>query len=116
MSMLILQIFGKVNLPPGVIEYNGLEEGGPTNFIGNILKLLILVAGLYALFNFVFAGYAFLSAGGDPKKIADAWAKIWQTALGLVVTASAFIVAGIISRFIYGNFFDIFKISIYGPS
>ena len=107
--------FGTIQLPPGVGRFGTFFSGGPALFITNILKLLIVFAGLYAVFNFVLAGYAFMSAGGDPKKIADAWAKIWQTMLGLIVAAGAFIIAGIISRIIFGDVTMIFRIRIFGP-
>lgn len=111
-------IFGNVNAPPGVKLYGNVDEGvgGLTLFIGNILKTLIVVAGLFALFNIVLAGYAFMSAGDDPKKVAGAWAKIWQSLLGLLVAAGSFVIAAIISRILFGNFVDIFRLRVFGPS
>ncbi len=108
----IAQIFGRVNAPPGVSAYSD----GLTQFISNIVKLLIVGAGIYALFNLVTAGYAFMSAGGDPKKIADASAKIWQTLLGLLVAASAVVLAAIFGRLIFGNANALLQFTIYGPS
>jgi hypothetical protein len=108
----IAQIFGNVNPPPGVSEYSD----GLTLFISNIVKLLIVGAGIYALFNLVTAGYAFMSAGGDPKKIADASAKIWQTLVGLLVAAGAVVLAAIFGRLIFGNANALLQITIYGPN
>ncbi len=107
----IAQIFGTVQPPPGVSQYTGL-----TQFISNIVKLLIVGAGIYALFNLVTAGYAFMSAGGDPKKIADASAKIWQTLVGLLVAAGAVVLAAIFGRLIFGNANALLQITIYGPN
>jgi hypothetical protein len=111
-------IFGNVNPPPGINIYGNVTDGagGLTLFIGNILKTLIFAAGVYALFNVVLAGYAFMSAGDDPKKIAGAWAKIWQSLLGLLVAAGSFVIMGIISRLLFGNFFYIFGLKIFGPN
>jgi len=64
---------------------------------------LIIGASIYALFNFVLAGYAFMSAGDDPKKVAGAWAKIWQTALGLAFSAGAFVLAALFGQLIFGK-------------
>ena len=108
----IAQIFGTVNAPPGVSAY----DDGLTQFISNIVKLLIVGAGIFALFNLVTAGYAFMSAGGDPKKIADAWAKIWQTLLGLILAASAVVLAAIFGRLIFGNANALLQITIFGPN
>jgi len=96
--------FGTVNLPASIQQKYGTDAG---QAIGKIIQyviwILIIGAGIYALFNFILAGYAFLSAGDDPKKVAGAWAKIWQTALGLVVAAAAFILAAIFGQLIFGR-------------
>ena len=34
-----------------------------------IFNLLVVLAGLYAVINLIMAGYAFMSAGDDPKKV-----------------------------------------------
>ena len=107
----LAQIFGTVNKPPGLNSYDS-----PTNFISNIVKLLIVGAGIYALFNIVTAGYSFMSAGGDPKKIADAWGKIWQTLLGLLLAAGSIVLAAIFGRIIFGNANALLQITIFGPN
>jgi len=68
-----------------------------------VFKLLITVGGIYALFNFIIAGYSFLSAGDDPKKAAAAWTKIWQSMLGLLFVAAAFVLAALIGILIFGD-------------
>lgn len=83
------------------------SSGGPGAVIGNLLEriiqLLIIGAGIYALFNLVMAGYDFMSAGDDAKKVAGAWSKIWQTLLGLTVAAGAFVLAAIFGQLIFGD-------------
>jgi hypothetical protein len=64
---------------------------------------LIVGGGIYALFNLVLAGYSFLGAGDDPKKVEAAWAKIWQTAIGLLFMAGAFVLAAIFGQLIFGD-------------
>lgn len=98
-------IFGKVVLPsPVEAKYPGGIEGGALGrFLDIIMKGLIGIAGVYALINLILAGYAFMSAGDDPKKIAGAWAKIWQTILGLAVAAGAFVLAAIFGQLIFGD-------------
>lgn len=113
MNNMVAQIFGKVNPPPGVAKYG---SDGITTFISNMVKLLIVGAGIFALFNLVTAGYSFMSAGGDPKKIADAWSKIWQTLLGLLVAAGSVVLAAIFGRLIFGNPNALLQITIFGPN
>jgi hypothetical protein len=105
--------FGQVSPPPGVAQYGGLE--GLSNFINNILKILIVGAGIFTVFNLVMAGYGFLSAGDDPKKVAGAWAKIWQSLLGLAFAAGAFVLAAIFGKLIFGDWDALLQLKIYGP-
>jgi len=99
----MLQIFGKITQPEALKNFGGVEEGGIGKFLNLILQVLIIVAGIYALFNLVLAGYAFMSAGDDPKKVAGAWQKIWQTLLGLAFAAGAFVLAAIFGQLLFGD-------------
>lgn len=95
--------FGTISAPSAVSKYASDPGTGIGNLIQTIIWILIVVAGVYSLVNFILAGYAFLSAGDDPKKVAGAWAKIWQTALGLLVAAGAFVLAKIFGQLIFGD-------------
>ena len=96
--------FGTINLPDEVSVKFG-TEGGPA--IGNLIQtaiwILIIAAGIYTVFNIITAGYAFMSAGDDVKKVAGAWAKIWQSLLGLAVAAGAFVLAAIFGQLLFGS-------------
>lgn len=94
--------FGTIQLPSALSNLGDVDTGLST-LLNIIFGILIIIAGIYAVFNFIIAGYLFISAGGDPKKVADAWAKIWQSILGLVVSAGAFVIAAIISQLIFGD-------------
>ena len=107
-------VIGEVK-PPPIEGFKGLREGGLTIFINNILKLLIVGAGIYAVINLVLAGYAFISAGDDPKKVAGAWAKIWQTLLGLAFAAGAFVLAAIFGQLIFKDPGALLQLRIFGP-
>ncbi|MBI3397617.1 hypothetical protein HY045_04030 [Candidatus Woesebacteria bacterium] len=116
MNQLAQGIFGKVNPPQGVNKYAGGGIEGLSLFINNILKLMIVGASLYALFNFVLAGYSFLSAGDDPKKIEAAWAKIYQSVIGLAFAAGAFVLAAIFGALIFGDPNALLQIRIFTPT
>jgi hypothetical protein len=95
--------FGTITAPKTALS----SAASPGEAIGKLIQLVIWVliigAGVYSLINFILAGYAFLSAENDPKKVAGAWAKIWQTALGLTVAAGAFVLAAIFGALIFGK-------------
>ncbi len=95
----------------------GYDTGitGLTTFLTNILRVVFLAAGIWAFINFILACYTFLSASGDPKKIASAWEKIWFTVIGLVIIVSSFVLAGIVGFLVFGDPLFILKPKIYGP-
>src|SRR3990167_5822066 len=93
--------FGTITAPKALGGKSA--EAGIGGLIQTIIWLLIVGAGVYALFNLVLAGYAFMSAGDDSKKVAGAWAQIWQTMLGLAIAAGAFVLAAIFGQLIFGN-------------
>jgi hypothetical protein len=117
---MILDIFGTIENPfskLGVTGYAG--EPGPNfgmiRFLNNIIRLLIVIGGLFAFFNLIIAGYGFLSAGDDPKKMGAAWSRIWQSLIGLLFILGSFVLAGIFGYLLFGDASAILNPKIYGP-
>jgi hypothetical protein len=102
-NLLAQNPFGTIAAPSQLAHF-GTDPGAA---IGKLIQLaiwiLIIGAGIFALFNFILAGYTFLSAEGDPKKIESAWAKIWQSVLGLAVAAGALVLAAVFGQLIFGS-------------
>lgn len=113
------EIIGGVTPPPGVKTWIEQRGGGTIPglipFANALLKLLIVLAGLYAFFNLIIAGYQFMSAGSDAKKVGEAWSKIWQSLIGLLIVAGSFVLAGIFGWLLFGDPMAILNPSIYGP-
>ncbi|RJR26046.1 hypothetical protein C4578_00190 [Candidatus Microgenomates bacterium] len=107
--------FGDIAAPPGVDKHGAGFENGLMGFANTLLKLVILGAGLYAFVNIIIAGYTFLGAGGDPKKVEQAWAKIWQSLLGLTFVAGSLVLAGIFGYLVFKDPTAIINPKIYGP-
>lgn len=101
-NMFLVQI-GAVPKPSAVGRFLDVESGGLGQFLNLILNVMVVAGGIYALFNFVLAGYMFFSASDDPKKAEAAWAKIWQTAIGLLFIAGSLLLAAVFSWLIFGD-------------
>ena len=108
----LLQVVGTINPPPGKVDFT---INGIVPFLNNIIKFLIVIAGIYVLFNIVFAGFAFINAGGDPKNVEKAWNKIWQSVLGLLIMAGSLVLAAIFGYLIFGDATAILNPKIYTP-
>lgn len=100
--------FGNIASPT---KFNGPE--GFFEFLSIIFKVAGTIAGIYFVFQIIMAGFAYLSASGDEKKVTQAWAIIWQSLIGLVIVASAFVLASVV-----GNLFgiNILNPTLSGPS
>lgn len=110
-----IDIIGNIPEPSPLARFGGVETGAIGKLIGIAINLLIVGAGIYAVFNLVFAGYAFMSADDDPKKVAGAWAKIWQTLIGLAFAAGSFVLAAIFGKILFGSYDALLKPSLIIP-
>lgn len=105
----MLQIIGPVGPPPAIAKWmtkgnpNAQAAPGLIPFINALIMILIIIAGLYTFLNLIFAGYQFISAGGDPKAVEKAWAKIWQSIVGLLIVAASFLLAAIFGWLLFGD-------------
>ena len=108
--------FGTVTNPLAKVGsgYSDVSTGLP-NFISNTIKVLFIAGGIYAFFNFIFAGFTYMTANGDKQKLENAISSINMSLLGLVVMVAASIITGIISFLLYGDAGAILKPIITGP-
>jgi hypothetical protein len=105
-------IIGKIENP--LNPYGSVEEG-LVPFFSNVLRLVFVVAGIYAFINLILAGYGYMSAGGDTKALSKAWDKIWQTLLGLAIIAGSFVIAALFGFLLFNDPMFMLKPMIYGP-
>lgn len=108
--------FGTVTIPGKLTSIYGAEAGPAFGKLIQFgLRALVVGAGIYALFNLVLAGYSFMSAGDDAKKVSGAWAQIYQTLIGLAFAAGAFVLAAIFGQLIFGEATFLLKPTIPTP-
>ena len=89
---------------------------GITLFLTNILRLVFVGAGIYAFINLLVSGFQYMTAGGDSKALEAAWARIWQSLLGLVLIVGSFALAALFGYIIFGEPGFILDPKIYGPT
>lgn len=106
--MIIKSLLAAASNPIGVIDPSGVqlwatkavtptgELPGIISFVNMLLRIVIAVAGIWVFLNIIIAGFGYISAGGDPKKVEQSWTKIWQSLVGLVVILASFIIAAAI--------------------
>ncbi len=108
--------FGNINNPIEKLSPGGYGDVGSLPlFISNVVRLITIGAGLFALFNFVAAGITYITAAGDEQKIKQAWNQINFSIYGLVIIAAAFVITGIVSYLLFKDPTVILSPTIYGP-
>lgn len=68
-----------------------------------VLRIVFIVAGLWTFLNFIIAGFDYMNGQGDAKKVANAWTRILQSLIGLVIIVASFLIAAIIGLVLYGD-------------
>jgi hypothetical protein len=58
----------------------------------NALNLVLLFAGIIAVFYVMYSGFQYLTAGGDGEKVKKARAGIVNAVIGIIVIVSAFLI------------------------
>jgi hypothetical protein len=109
-------VFGEITSPHETLGtgYGDVGTGLPS-FITNVITVVFVAAGLYAFFNLMIAGFNYITAGGDTKKIETAMYSINMSLLGLIIMVGAAAITGIISLLLFGDATAILSPSITGP-
>lgn len=94
-------ILGHIEVSNIPMAYTGLPGGGLVHFLNNLISLIITLAGIFTLVNFIIAGYMYLSSNNEPQKLVAANTKILQSLIGLAIVAIAYVVAGIVGYILF---------------
>lgn len=91
---------GTVTLPTGIPT--ATSSIGP--FISTIIRFIIIVAGLFTLWQFLTGGLGMITGGADKGKMTEAQNKITMAITGLVIIAASFLIIAIVSQVLFGSF------------
>lgn len=109
-------VVGKIKNPLPTAYQNAVgANGGLMLFLTNVLRLVFVVAGIYAFINFIIAGFQYMNAAGDSKALTAAWDRIWQSFIGLIVIIASFALAALMGQLLFGNPQFILNPVLYGP-
>jgi hypothetical protein len=96
--------FGTIDKPPGIAQYEtGGAEIGLLNFVSQLVRIITAVAGLILFFNFLIAGYTYLTSEGNPKAHENVRNRITFSVIGIVIIVSAYTIIALISLIFFGS-------------
>lgn len=88
--------------PFGTLGSSGDAKAGLVgliNTISSVVGFMTVVAGIWFLFQLLFAGYTFMSAGGDSKKIQESRDRIVHAFMGIVIVVGAWSLLAVVGQF-----------------
>lgn len=93
-------IVGTIKLPSGVPS----EVAKTGDFFSAIVRMLMVVGGIFTLWQFLSGGLEYITSGGEKAKITEASQKFTMSIIGLVAMTASFILIAIISQILFGSF------------
>lgn len=98
-------VVGEVTPPQGIAEYND-EAGGEIGlfkFASRIINLASVVGGIIVMWNFVSAGFTYVTSAGNVSAHEKVRDKLTWGLVGLAIIASFYLVAAVVGVLFYGN-------------
>jgi len=98
-------IFGTIEAPQGVSQLNDDSESGIglILFISNLIKIVSVVAGVWTMFNFIFAGFTYVTQSGKSGEIEKIGQNLTNSVIGLGIIVGSYTIAAIIGLIIFGD-------------
>lgn len=93
-------IVGVISPPAGIPS----ATTDTTNIISAFVRFIVVIGGVFSLWQFLTGGLAFITSSGDKGKLTEAQHKIQMSLVGLVIIAASFIIIAIVSKVLFGEF------------
>lgn len=91
------QIIGQITPPPQV-QALGVGGAGIGRFLGNLVRIIFLFAGIVAIFMILISAFQMITSGGDKEAVAKARGRLTYAIIGLTLLALTFVIINVISR------------------
>ncbi len=72
------------------------------NIIGNIINAVLSIIGVLLLVYLIYAGFLWMTAGGEDKKVEQAKTMIKNAIIGLLIIATSFVIADFVLSVMIG--------------
>ena len=93
----------------------GAADGSKfVNYVVYLWRASMILGALAVIIYFILGAFEWITASGDQTKIQAAISKITNSAIGLVLLVSSFVIIGFISRLVFGDNFNILQLTIPG--
>jgi hypothetical protein len=106
----IQEVIGRVPVPPGTESFNqaGSTAGAPNNFaliffISQVIQVIVVVAGVWVVFNVVWAGFLYLTQSGKSSAAEKVRNLLFMSVLGLLLIVTAYTMAGLVGLLVFGD-------------
>jgi hypothetical protein len=66
-------------------------------YLSSILSLVMVVCLLLVFYNFIQAGFQWITSGGDKSKLDDARMRIINAFIGIIIVSASFAIAGFVA-------------------
>jgi hypothetical protein len=73
------------------------------DYMSSIVGVMTIFASIWFLFQILYSGYEWISAGGDTKKVASARDRITHAFMGLIIIAGAWSLLAVAGQFLGYN-------------
>lgn len=98
-------VVGTLSAPESVVK--APSDAG--KFMSAIVSFIVVVAGVYALWQLLTGGLGYVTSNGDKAKVQESTQKMLMAILGLCVIGASFIIAAVVSKLLFGNSSVIFS-------
>lgn len=97
------KIYG--NNPLGQPELGGTGDTGNVlgTIIGSLVNVAITLAGITVLLYFLWAGFNWLTSGGDKQKVEDARNRMTNAIIGMAIVAASLAISALVNNFFGTN-------------
>lgn len=98
-------IFGTIDAPAGVAKYDAASEGGIglITFVSTLIRIATVVAGVWVMFNFILAGWIYITSNGDAKANSDVVNRVTYSVIGLVIIVASYTLAALVGLLLFGD-------------